>query len=84
MIKWRMKNQHHWASYYQDNLYYLLIIEDEKDHWREFGVNGINESYRQTYDIPESSYPEIKEIMMDANLKQNFDIISYLTSKRVY
>ena len=69
MTKWGMKNQHHWASYYQDNLYCLLIIDDE---------------IRKTYDIPESSFLEIKEIMMDALLYQKFNIVDYLRSKRLY
>lgn len=84
MIRWRIKNQHHWASYYQDNLYCLLIIDDEVDFWSKYGINGFNEIFKQTYDIPESSLSEIKEIMMDDLLYKKFNILDYLQSKRLY
>jgi hypothetical protein len=79
-----MKNQHHSAYYYQDNLYYFKIIDDEINLWSEFGINGINESYTRTYDIPELSCSKIKEIMMDVLLYKKFNIVDYLTSKRLY
>jgi hypothetical protein len=71
MIKWRLKNQHHYAPYYGENLFMFCYYENI--------LTG-----KDIYDIPESSCSEIIKIMMDYTLFKDFNIKAYLQSKRLY